>query len=264
MVKAGADRLMKNHAQPVALIVFDTAGKAAGYARPGDENDSVVGRDIIRALETLAREIKACVIGIDHFGKVAEVGTRGTSSKEGDADFVLALLGDRDLSGAVANPRLAIRKRRTGETGLEIPFRTEVVEIGRDLSDCPITTLTIVWTPSTAPGAKSTASGWPKATRLLRQVLMNVLVDHGKDMRPFPDGPTVRAADIEIVREEFYRSYAADGDAVAKQSARRQAFRRAVHDAQGRGNVGVREIGGDFIWLAQAPASGAYRGGRGD
>ena len=44
-----------------------------------------------------------------------------------------------------------------------------------------------------------------------------------------------RAVEIEIVRAEFYRSYPADGDAKQKQTARRQAFHRALRDAQASG-----------------------------
>jgi hypothetical protein len=247
------------------LIIFDTAGKAAGYVKTGDENDSVIGRAIVMAMETLAREFKTCVIGIDHFGKIAEVGTRGTSAKEGDTDFVLALLGDRDLAGAVTNPRMAIRKRRTGETGIEIPFKTDIVEIGKDEKDRPITTLVIMWTPNTAPASASSPGKpptWAKTTRRLRQVLMNILVDHGEVIQPFPDGPTVRAANIETVRDEFFRQYPAEGNAAAKHEVRRKAFRRATQTAQERNLIGIREIGAiTFIWLAeQTPTKCADRG----
>jgi hypothetical protein len=71
---------------------------------------------------------------------------------------------------------------------------------------------------------------------------MNMLADAGKDIRPFVDGPAVRAVDQEIVRAEFYKSYPADGDAKAKQNVRRQAFGRALKDAQQRGLIGIRDV----------------------
>jgi hypothetical protein len=71
------------------------------------------------------------------------------------------------------------------------------------------------------------------------------------------DGPVVRAVDQEVVRAEFYKSYPADGDANAKQNVRRQAFGRALKDAQARGLIGVREIENiTYVWLA-APATNA-------
>ena len=90
-----------------------------------------------------------------------------------------------------------------------------------------------------------------KSLRLLRQVLMNMLADCGQEMRPYPDGPLVRAVDQEIVRAEFYKSYPAEGDAEAKKAARQRAFRRAVLDAQAKWLIGVRDVGAiTYVWLA--------------
>ena len=89
---------------------------------------------------------------------------------------------------------------------------------------------------------------------------MNVLTsDQAGEHRPFVDGPTVRAIDIEIVRAEFYKSYPAEGDAVKMQAARRQAFNRAITGAQGKELVGIREVGGvTLIWLVKGdPAQNA-------
>ena len=73
---------------------------------------------------------------------------------------------------------------------------------------------------------------------------MNVLVDQGSEQRPFPDGSTVRAVDIEVARQEFYRSCLVEGETEKKrQGARRQAFHRAVSGAQGRNLIGVRVLG---------------------
>jgi hypothetical protein len=37
------------------------------------------------------------VLGVDHFGKDVNLGTRGGSSKESSGDLVLACLGERGL-----------------------------------------------------------------------------------------------------------------------------------------------------------------------
>jgi hypothetical protein len=128
--------------------------------------------------------------------------------------------------------------------------------MGTDQDGFPITTLTIDWHAG-AEIKQPKADAWSKSLRLLRQVLMNMLADAGKDIRPFLDGPVVRAVDQGIVRAEFYKSYPADGDAVAKQNARRQAFNRALKDAQAKGLIGVREIDTvTYVWLA-APTANA-------
>jgi hypothetical protein len=74
------------------------------------------------------------------------------------------------------------------------------------------------------PGTDKDAR-WSKSLRLLRQTLMNVLADHGKEQHPYPDGPVVRAVELETVRQEFYRSCLVEADTEAKkQAARRQAI----------------------------------------
>jgi hypothetical protein len=252
MVQQAADKIMQDFNLPVVLVIVDTAGKAAGYAKAGDENDAVIGRQIIAVLATASRETGALFIGVDHFGKTAETGTRGSSAKEADCDAVLALLGEKNMAGGVANPRLAIRKRRSGANGIEIPFRPKVVIV--DKSD--ETTLVIDWLQPDQVSPALKADTWPKSLRLLRQTLMNVLVDHGTEQRPFQDGPAVRAVDVEVVRKEFYASHPAEGNDKQKAAARRQAFNRAIQAAQNSGDIGVRDVGAiTFVWLAKPEAT---------
>jgi hypothetical protein len=103
----------------------------------------------------LSKRTRALAAGIDHFGKVVETGTRGTSAKEAAADAILALLADRALSGAVSNCRLAVRKIREGQPGVEIPFTPKIVEIGTDPDGDPETRVVIDWTaPVQSPDKK--------------------------------------------------------------------------------------------------------------
>jgi hypothetical protein len=48
----------------------------------------------MNALAHSAKHTGALVLGIDHFGKVQETGTRGSSAKEAGADTVVALLAE--------------------------------------------------------------------------------------------------------------------------------------------------------------------------
>jgi hypothetical protein len=79
---------------PLGLIGIDTIAASAGYAKSGDENDNAVGQAIMNVLRAIAEGMQCFVLGIDHFGKSAEAGTRGAGSKEGSGDLVLACLGD--------------------------------------------------------------------------------------------------------------------------------------------------------------------------
>jgi len=265
MAKEATDGLQARFALPLALIVIDTIGRSAGYEKSGDENDAATGFKIMKVMSTLSARTGAFGLGVDHFGKAIETGTRGTSSKEGDVDVVLALLGDKGIGGAITETRLCARKRRSGPNGEEFPFGVRIVDMGVDEDGDQITTLTVDWT-APEPGKSKTQSpddGWTKSLRLLRRTLMNVLVEQGREQRPFSDGPLVRAVDIEIVRAEFYRSYPAEGDEKTKRATRQKAFRRAIDNAQSNNLIGVREVGTvTLVWLARVqdgPAQNAYR-----
>ena len=182
----------------------------------------------------------------------------GSSSFEDDSDVVLALLADKATNGSVTRPRLCARKRRSGPNGEEFEFRPRVVNLGVDSYGSPITTLVIDWLSADEAAASPTQPDdkWTKGLRMLRQVLMTLVPDCGSDQRPYPDGPIVRAVDIELVRAEFYKGYPATGDEKAKSEVRRKAFNRAMLNARERGLVGTRDIGTiTYVWLA-TPGAG--------
>ena len=88
------------------------------------------------------------MLGVDHFGKNLEAGTRGASSEEAAGDLVLACLGDKELSGNVINTRLAVRKNRGGQQGREYPFVLRTVNAPEPDEDGePITTMVVDWVP---------------------------------------------------------------------------------------------------------------------
>jgi AAA domain/RepB DNA-primase from phage plasmid len=257
IARRAADRIKKEFGLPLALIVIDTVVAGAGFARAGDENDAATGQIIMNVLERLSQQTGALVLGVDHFGKSSETGTRGTSAKEASADVVLAILGNKSISGTVTETRLAARKRRGGASGEEFMFLGREVAVGGvDRYGKEIKSVVIDWSARSEPKTRDDGQRWSKSIRLLRQVLMNILVDQGTNQRPFPDGPLVRAVDIETVRREFYRSCLAEGDTEAKKAAsRRKAFGRAVSSAQAGGLIALREIGRTtFVWLStEAP-----------
>jgi AAA domain len=257
MVAHAAQGMREKFDLPVVLVIIDTAGRAAGYTKTGDENDAATAKAIMATLAAASAATGALFLGVAHFGKMVETGTRGSSSFEDDADVVLALLADKATNGSVTRPRLCARKRRSGPNGEEFEFRPRVVNLGVDTNDSPITTLVIDWlSVDEAAATSQEPERWTKGLRLLRQVLMTLVPDCGSDQRPYPDGPTVRAIDIELVRAEFYKSYPATGDDKTKTTTRRQAFHRAVMNARERGLIGSRDIGAiTFIWLAAPGAA---------
>ena len=254
--KVVADRMKAKWKLPLALIVIDTIVVSAGYTKEGQDNDTAVSQRIMSTLAELSKATGAFVLGVDHFGKAVETGTRGSSAKEGAADVVLALLGERTVAGKVTNTRLALRKRRSGPNGQEFPFTPREIKLGADQCGAPVTSLVIDWAPEAARAAPGKDKSWPRSLRLLQRTMMAVLADQGTNQCPFPNGPIVRAIDLEIVRSEFYKSYPADGDAKQQQETRRKAFSRAIKDAQTSSVIGFRVVDGTtLVWLASRDAT---------
>ena len=110
----------------------------------------------MNVLKAVAQAIGCFVLGVDHFGKNLQAGTRGASSKESAVIVVLACLGEKELSGSVTNTRLAVRKHRGGRQGQEFPFTLRMVEAPEpDEDGDPITTMVVDWQP--AGGCRSPA-----------------------------------------------------------------------------------------------------------
>jgi hypothetical protein len=249
-IDEAAEYFKREFGLPIVLIWFDTLITAAGYDAGGD-NDTAAAQQVMDTLRAISRHSGAFVIGVDHFGKVIETGTRGSSAKEGAADTVIVLLGDKELSGSIKNTRMALRKQRDGASGFEVPFKVHMKEAGVDEDgDVIIAPPIIEWQAGETISAKADAR-WTPSMKVLKRVLVSVL-DGGKDIQPFPDGPLVRACDIEAVRTEFYKQYPAEGTEEQKAEARSKAFRRSIKNARERELIVTREMDGtQFVWLAK-------------
>jgi hypothetical protein len=172
-----AGEIQKQFGVPVAAIWFDTMVIAAGYTEAGQDNDTAATAKILGALRALANHTGAVVIGIDHFGKILETGTKGSSNKEATADAVLALLGDRELNGEVKNTRMAVRKQRDGINGLEVPFVARQIQTGLDEDGDVETAMVLDWK------AEQTRAAVTKLTPrevLAKRALANALCNEGQ------------------------------------------------------------------------------------
>ena len=129
------------------------------------------------------------------------------------------------------------------------------VDLGSDEDGDRLSSLVVDF--STAPTTPPERDGaWTKSLSLLRRVLI-LLADIGEDIRPFPDGPIVRAIRSDVVRAEFFKQLPSDGDDPKKTNARRrQAYHRAVTAARDRNLLNIREVNGtEYLWLATKDVS---------
>jgi hypothetical protein len=261
MARQAEASLEKEFGLPLGLIGIDTIAACAGYSRAGDEYDNAVGQAVMNVLRAVAQELGCFVLGIDHFGKNLEAGTRGASSKESSGDVVLACLGDKQLSGSVTNTRLAIRKHRGGRQGMEYPFTLRMVEAPeKDEDGDAITTMVIDWLPlGTAPASSTPDDPWAKPKRQdqrtavlrLKRVLMAILAEQGADLPVGPDGPVVRMVDQNLVRKAFYAATPAEGDTPKQKTEfRRKRLNRALDWAEDEELIGITEINdATYLWL---------------
>jgi len=258
--------LQQEFGLPLGLIIIDTIAACAGYAHTGDESDPATGQAVMNVLKAVAQEIGCFVLGIDHFGKNPEAGTRGASSKEAAGDLVLACLGNKELSGSVTNTRLAVRKNRGGQQGKEYPYTLRMVETPEPDEDGePVTTMVVDWVTTPGGTAHPPQDPWAQGRRQdqrmavlrLKRVLMDALADQGIELQIPPDGPLVRMITQTIVRERFYFCTPAEGTPEQKGNLRRQKFLRALDWAEQQRLVGIEEIDGvGYLRLIQ-PDGGA-------
>ena len=102
---------------PLALVIFDTLASTAGYQEKGDEDDAVIIQRIQNVLTAVSNRLQTFLLVLDHFGKLVDTGTRGSSNKEAGTDLVLALTGNRTIGGEVSNLALGVRKVKEGGPG---------------------------------------------------------------------------------------------------------------------------------------------------
>jgi AAA domain/Bifunctional DNA primase/polymerase, N-terminal len=210
---------------PIRVAWFDTYSAAAGHTGSGDDNDRAATQKVFNALRRISHETGILVAVVDHYGKVIEAGTTGSSGKEGNADTVLANLGDREVSGATDNLRMVVRKQRDGQSGFEIPFEPVTIEVGTDEDGDAITAVALSF-------------GEARAAKMSRKLSTNDILfrrafEEASRNQGFQfvrdTGDTVPAVYEEYVRDVFYEMYPR-GDGTDQQYRNRRAtvFARAV------------------------------------
>jgi hypothetical protein len=264
MAQKADDDLQQEFKLPLGLIIIDTLAAGAGYPEGNSENSAATTQAVMNILRALAQTMDCFVLAVDHFGKNPEAGTRGNSSKEASVDLVLACLGKKGLSGSIENTRLAVRKNRGGRQGLEIDFAAREVEAAeRDEDGDSITTLVVDWMRPSSSGStiRPPVDPWEASCRqenqkgpmlLLRQVLIEVLTEHGNRQAIPPDGPEANMANLELVRQRFYALSVAEGTPEQQRKQKFQQFKRAFDRARQQKLFGIDDIADcTYLWLTQ-------------
>jgi AAA domain len=238
LAKEAADGMRSRFGCDLVLIVIDTLSGAAGF---DDENSASETQKVINLLRELSTTTDALVAVIDHHGKVAETGVRGSSAKSAGADAILAFLGERDPTGTVGNRRMAVAKLRSGPSGRVVNFSLEPYE----------GTCVVNWRLDHDAAFQPEPEKLPKGLTLFKRALDNALAEFGTRTRPFPDGPEVVAVDRKAVRAEFMKIYPAENT-----KAKTESFLRCEKDAAARSIIGCHDDGEvTLFWSTKGAAT---------
>jgi hypothetical protein len=245
------------------LIVVDTLAASFGFS---DENDAAEATAAMKSLERLSQATDTLVLGVAHYGKVAETGVRGSSAFTASSDVIIAVIADKDqTTGNVGSRQLALIKSRTGATGWGCPFELRQVGLGTDEDGDAITSCVVVANleaAGTGEGSTKEAASTKlsPAAKILFDCVVAVIADRGSRIRPFgTDGPEVMAARLPDVEGEFFARYATpSGSEEQRRDAKRKAYKRALDRLVDMRRIVTREDErGIFVWLASQPSSKA-------
>ena len=243
--------LIKDHKKLIALIratlgenspgvlVLDTLNRSLAGSESKDEDMAAY----VRAADAVRIAFECAVIIVHHCG-IEGTRPRGHTSLTGAADAQIAVKRD-----AAHNIIATVEWMKDGPEGDSIASALEVMTVGQDEDGEDITSCVLL--PVSEAEAKRAAAkpGWTAALRPLRQVIMDVLVEHGFGHQIGEQ--KVRAVALEKARERHKQTYvsAGDGDrAAAERSSWNRNFRKAREIDLIRAEVSNGE---EIIWLAE-------------
>ena len=254
MARQAEASLLQEFGLPLGLIAVDTIAACAGYSQPGAENDNAVGQAIMNVLKAVARAIGCFVLGVDHFGKDLQAGTRG-ASQQGKLRRPRAGLprqqgalrqrhqypaGGPQAPRRPAGPGIPVRAAGGGGAGARRGWRADHHDGGGLEPD----RFQGTQSEPDDPWAKPKRQDQRTAALRLKRVLMTILAEQGVDLPIAPDGPVVRMVDQELVRKAFYACTPAEGTPEQKRQLRSLQFKRALGWAEDQQLIGIEEIDG--------------------
>jgi AAA domain/Bifunctional DNA primase/polymerase, N-terminal len=222
-----------------AAVVLDTLNKSL----VGSENKDTDMGAYVRAAEAI-RDAFGCVVIIVHHCGYDDTRPRGHSSLPGAVDAQLAVTREEQVV------TVTVEMMRDGPEDTQVVSEAEVIEVGQDQNGKTLTSLVMV--QSDAAAAAAGHRNWPRGLAVFHAALKAALTAHGEHFQPEPGVLPVRAVEQNFVREEFYRRYAeAEEDETRRGNKVRQAFHRALGDAQARDIIRMRRTpkGQNMLWL---------------
>jgi len=123
--------------EPVTVLVIDTLARAT--AGQMDENNNSEMSKLIAGLDAIRERTGVHIMLVHHSGKDTSKGARGASSLRAACDTEIELSFDEETRVRTARAT----KQRDMETGAEINFILQIVELGEDTDGDQVTTCII-------------------------------------------------------------------------------------------------------------------------
>ena len=120
--------------EPVTVLVIDTLARAT--AGQMDENNNSEMSKLIAGLDAIRERTGVHIMLVHHSGKDASKGARGASALRAACDTEIELSFDEETRVRTARAT----KQRDMETGAEINFILQIVELGEDADGDQVTT----------------------------------------------------------------------------------------------------------------------------
>jgi hypothetical protein len=243
-IVATIDAVEKTFGIKVGLLIVDTLAKAIG-AGGGDEDKAKDQGKVYANLQRVTEQRSVHTAIVCHPGKNEKQGIRGSSAAPGDFGIIVEISG-KDIRTAT------ITKNNDGAEGPLASFQSIVHDFGKDEDGDPIEVclaepLEHEPAPPTSPKPSKPHKWWSKDFCKA----MNAIMDGAASIRPFADGPLVRAVPVETVRDEFYKSYHNNDS-----NAKRTEFNKQKAAGVENGFVTTREIDGvQMIWFCKTEPS---------
>lgn len=231
------------------LVIIDTLSQSMPG---GDENGPVDMTKAVDSSNRIRREVDCTVLLVHHTGKNETKGSRGHSSLRAAADTELEV---SEAGGGFF--QISQTKQRDYARGAPVAYRLEVVEIGRDEDDEPVTTCVVVPADEGAiPEAKPKVK-LDDRCRIFEGCIEGLLDANPQVLPPevaethvghlAPGQRVVLAGDV---RDLFYeRLEDRDDERNIQRDSYRQVFRRTKEKLQGAKRI---EVSDKWMWFGEA------------
>jgi RecA-family ATPase len=225
--------LMLTQDRGLGLVAIDTMAASCDF--PQDQANSAGANQVVfNILHRLAKTFDCCVMVVDHLGKDATRGTRGSNAKEASADVVLRLTGTVTEDGPVLNTAMTIAKLRGGASGRRLPFKLKVVKMPRLKLDGVV----VQWD---ATGEGSVAKQNRRHPMLMHAI--DAAIDERFQWIRLGHNMNFKGVESWSIYDKFKLSYCATAEGgVQRENTIRKAYNRAMKDSSEMQLIGQKTM----------------------